>query len=80
MDNKRLVWGCRRGMLELDLMLRQFLDEAYPALAEADQLCFQNLLTCEDQDLFGWLLGRQESPADFQRITALIRKQCDRPR
>lgn len=80
MDNKRLIWACRRGMLELDLMLRQFLDEVYPALAEADQLCFQNLLMCEDQDLFGWLLGRQESPADFQRITALICQQRDRPR
>lgn len=79
MNNNRLIWACRRGMLELDLVLQRFLDEAYPALAETDKVLFQQLLECEDQDLFGWLLRREVPNSDsVVRIVALIRDNCER--
>ena len=31
----RLRWKCRRGMLELDLLLRDFLDSGYQDLDDA---------------------------------------------
>lgn len=75
MENNRLIWACRRGMLELDLILQPFLADRYPNLAAADQLRFQTLLACEDQDLFGWLLGhRDPDDPDLCEITALIRR------
>jgi antitoxin CptB len=56
-------WATRRGMLELDLVLEPFVNGRYPALGEADRARFQQLMLCEDQDLFGWFLGR-EQPED----------------
>ena len=59
----RLRWACRRGMLELDVLLGNFLNNAYIDLPEEQQKWFVQLLACEDQDLFMWLLGK-ETPTD----------------
>ena len=57
MDAARLKWQCRRGMLELDLMLEAFVDKAWPALTEAEKASFDCLLDYPDQLLFDYLLG-----------------------
>lgn len=61
----RLRWACRRGMLELDVLLGNFLEEAYPSLSLDDQQNFIDLLSCQDQDLFLWLTGKLQAP-DFK--------------
>lgn len=56
---KRLRWQCRRGMLELDLLLGAFLDQSYLNLSAADQGLFEQLLTYSDQDLYRYLIKQQ---------------------
>jgi antitoxin CptB len=56
----RLEWACRRGMLELDVLLGNFLKNRYPALPEAKKKLFVELLTYSDPELFSWLLGRDK--------------------
>ena len=46
-------------MLELDLVLEPFVVARYAALGVRDRELFQQLMRCEDQDLFAWFLGRQ---------------------
>ena len=61
LDSKaRLRWACRRGMLELDVLFRPFLDEAYDDLSMEDKLIFQRLLTGEDPELFAWAMGHEK--------------------
>ncbi len=73
MERNKLFWASRRGMLELDLILQPFVDQVYPSLSQEDQARYVELLTCEDQDLFGWLM-QQNTPADAQtrRIVDII--------
>ena len=47
----RIRWRCRRGMLELDLILQHFLDEQYPQLPPVEQQAFEALLQLQDEDL-----------------------------
>lgn len=56
----RVRWHCRRGMLELDLLLLRFFDGRYAMLSKADQHTFQTLLTYHDPILFAWLMGQAE--------------------
>ncbi|WLD57454.1 succinate dehydrogenase assembly factor 2 [Salinispirillum sp. LH 10-3-1] len=69
----RLFWHSRRGMLELDLLLVPFVQEAYPTLAEDDQARYEAFITGEDQDLFNVLM-QSVPPAndDVARIVRLI--------
>lgn len=59
----RMRWAARRGMLELDLLLEPFVDGCYADLSESDRLAFARLMASEDQDMFIWLMRREE-PGD----------------
>jgi antitoxin CptB len=58
MKESQIRWACRRGMLELDLMLEAYLDKGWPVCDDAAKLRFEILLDENDQDLFEWLMGR----------------------
>ena len=74
MNKNRLFWGSRRGMLELDLILMSFIDNVYPTLDAKDQLRYQQLLKEDDQDLFTWLVHREDPrDSDLLMIVTLIR-------
>jgi succinate dehydrogenase flavin-adding protein (antitoxin of CptAB toxin-antitoxin module) len=56
----RIRWHCRRGLLELDLVLADFLDRHLEAL-DAQQLeNFRELLEYQDNDLLDLVMGRAE--------------------
>lgn len=69
----RLFWHSRRGMLELDVLLVPFTQEVYATLNEADRELYVRLLACEDQDMFGWFMERNESEdPELQRMVRII--------
>jgi antitoxin CptB len=73
----RLRWACRRGMLELDVLLGNFLEEVYSNLNQEDQNLFVRLLDCNDQELFGWLTGKnQASDPQLAIMVEKIRKHA----
>ena len=63
MDETRLRWQCRRGMLELDLMLETFVEKRYADLSMKTKKAFHQLLNCQDQILLDYLMG-QDVPTD----------------
>jgi len=56
-DLARLRWQCRRGMLELDILLGEFVDRHYTDLTQPEQGIFQEILTYPDQLLFDYFFG-----------------------
>ena len=56
-------------MLELDLLLVPFSTDVFPQLSHLDQILYRDFLSEEDQDIFAWLMRRQEpSEERFNRI------------
>ena len=69
----RLFWHSRRGMLELDVLLVPFVREVYAQLDAEDQARYRKLLACEDQDMFGWFMQREEpEDLDLRRMVKMI--------
>jgi antitoxin CptB len=62
--HNRLRWRCRRGLLELDVLLGRFLECRYDSLAAAERTAFERLLRESDQTLSAWLNG-QDRPRDI---------------
>lgn len=54
-------WQCRRGMLELDLLLNNFVDKKIEDLATEQKQTFELLLSYPDQTLLDLLLGNAVS-------------------
>lgn len=69
---QRLRWSCRRGMLELDLLLLPFFEKQFANLIPEDQILFADLLSCQDQDLYAWLVVNKEP--DEKRFLSLIQQ------
>lgn len=70
----KVRWRCRRGMLELDVMLQAFCDAVYATLAPEKQSLFEELLEETDQDLQRWLVGAQAcDKPKFQDMLLVIR-------
>lgn len=71
-DRSRLGWRCRRGMLELDLLLQAFLDREYEGLSAQQRIAFEKLLELPDARLFGLLLGSE--PSEDREIADVVEK------
>ncbi len=67
---RRLLWHCRRGMKELDVLLSRYVAERYPDAPAAQQRAFEAFLELQDPEINAYLLGYVISP-DPER-TALI--------
>ncbi len=75
MVDARLAWQCRRGMLELDLLLLNFLEESYEQLNADSQRDFVELLEIVDTELLEYLMGRHvHKEARIQHVIEAIRK------
>ena len=56
---KQIRWKCRRGMLELDVILERFLQNGYAQLTSEQRADFERLLDEQDPTLYQWFLQRQ---------------------
>jgi len=73
----RLRWKCRRGMLELDLLFRDFLDYGYAELDADATKRFDALLDYPDAVLLEWLMGRiQPTDKDVAQLVEKIRSSA----
>ena len=57
---RRLRWDCRRGMLELDLVLQRFVDREFAGLDAQAQRAFIELLDLPDDELWASVTGRRD--------------------
>ena len=77
---ERLRWQCRRGMLELDLLLESFLERDYPSLSDQEKRDFTRLLEMQDPQLHDWIMG-DKSPDDpaFSPLILALRETLGQP-
>ena len=58
----RIRWQCRRGLLELDLVLAKFLDRHLENLSPDDLAALKRLLDYPDNDLWDFATGKMQPP------------------
>ena len=69
--HSRLRWKCRRGLLELDLVLQDFVDKR---LQEDELPALNELLDLQDNELWDIVSGRSDRyDARLEGIVARIR-------
>ena len=71
--HKKAYFLSRRGLQELDLIFKPFVEERFEALSDKDKLSFLDLLQKDDVDLIDWLLNEMPVPEDFSNIVTQIK-------
>src|SRR5574340_1673248 len=71
---QRMRWRCRRGLLELDIVLARFVDTRYLQLNEIERRAFESLLDLSDHALWDMIARRREAPdGEQQAVLEIIR-------
>lgn len=74
LNSRQLVWRCRRGIRELDVIFDRFLQTQYPGLKLDQQSAFERLLEVQDPLIMDWLTGRtQPDDLPIAEIIARLR-------
>ncbi len=63
-QQERLRWRCRRGLLELDIILQRFLDKYYAQLDETQLKTFETLLSLPDNELWDIISSKKETESE----------------
>ncbi|MCC5792531.1 MAG: succinate dehydrogenase assembly factor 2 [Legionellaceae bacterium] len=58
----KISWHCRRGMLELDLLLEKILEHQLDQMSDTQVTQFERLLDCTDPEIYAWLMGHTPAP------------------
>jgi antitoxin CptB len=72
-EERRARWHCRRGMLELDLVLNRFMDRHYGSLNAAQRRAFDELLELQDHELWEVIAGLAPPPRpELEAVAGLL--------
>jgi len=66
----RLLWRCRRGIKEMDIILQDFIYSSYDKLSDENKMAFSELLDEQDLDILNWIIGK-DKPADDKLINII---------
>ena len=70
----RIRWRCRRGMLELDIVLQGFVDKYYMQLDDIELKNFDALLSLPDNDLWDMITSKKKvENIKLQPVLQLLR-------
>ena len=72
-DQRKLLWRCRRGMKELDILLERFVREDYECAPAEQKRAFTQLLELPDPQLADYFFGHATPvEPELARLTQLI--------
>jgi antitoxin CptB len=72
---RRLRWRCRRGLLELDIVLGRFVEQRYPVLDTEQRVVFDELLDLPDTELWDVITGKKEPTHAHQGVVLELLKE-----
>lgn len=70
----RIRWQCRRGMLELDLLLSRFVAQELDGLDPGQLQVFKELLNEQDPMLLAWVMEQEEVPGRYDFLIKRLRQ------
>ncbi|EBA12611.1 succinate dehydrogenase assembly factor 2 [Roseobacter sp. CCS2] len=75
---KRLrMRSMRRGIKEMDLILQAFADAHLDAFSDEDLVLYDQLLSENDHDIYGWVGGQFPTPAQYLDLVTQIAKGAE---
>jgi antitoxin CptB len=69
---KILFRAWHRGTREMDLLMGRFADAVLAGMSETELDEFERLIDVPDPELFGWVMGEADAPADYD--TQVLRR------
>ena len=79
-QRSRLLWRCRRGIREMDILLQDYLQVHYDTLSTKEQNTFEELLEEADLDILSWIMQKTSPDEKYISIVNCIRESAEKSR
>ncbi len=76
-QRSRILWRCRRGIREMDILLQGYLETHYDGASESEQNSFEALLDEADLDILSWIMQKTEPDKHYIGIIEIIREYAE---
>lgn len=76
-QRSRILWRCRRGIREMDILLQGYLETHYDGASESEQNSFEALLDEADLDILSWIMQKTEPDKLYIDIIEIIREYAE---
>lgn len=73
-QRSRLIWRCRRGIREMDILLLDYLETHYDNASTEDQNTFEELLEETDLDILSWIMEKTSPDEKYTNLISFIRE------
>jgi len=77
-QRSRLLWRCRRGIREMDILLQDYLELHYDTSSAKDQNTFEELLDEADLDILSWIMQKTSPDEKYISIITCIRESTEK--
>lgn len=75
-QRSRLIWRCRRGIREMDILMLDYLESRYDNATPEEQLIFEELLEEADLDILSWIMEKTIPDDKYVGIIKFIRESA----
>ncbi len=79
-QQRRLAWRCRRGMLELDIVLQRFVNEQFDTLTSDELQVFDGMLELPDNDFWGLISSSKDMHKSDGTYAVIAKLKAVRPK
>ena len=70
--DKKILWQCRRGLKEIDIILVNFTKKCVSSLSDKEKKILVELLDLEDTVLLSWFVYQQKPRNKYKEIIEKI--------
>ncbi len=68
-----VIWKCRKGIREVDILLSRYTEEVYLTLSEEDQINFVEFINKDTYEILDILVNNKSTSIKFSKIVQALK-------
>ena len=68
-----VIWKCRKGIREVDILISRYTEEVYPMLSETEQKNYVDFIDQDTYDILDALVNEKPVDAKFSKIVEALK-------
>lgn len=73
MEISRVIWKCRKGIREIDILLSRYTEKVYPTLDKKQQDMYVEFIDLDTYEILDMLVNNKSCDKKYQKIVEALK-------
>ena len=73
MEISRVIWKCRKGIREIDILLSRYTEKVYPTLNKKQQDIYVEFIDLDTYEILDMLVNKKPCDKKYQKIVEALK-------